>query len=133
MLWSPVGKWPMSLELEASAHTQSPLPRLAQDCFPATAPCSLVSCGPPRLPICQPCPEIGSRNQVTFIGREVHIPCLPLPSALGWGLGGSVRRVRCSIKGRSKAVVIPTQSWQHYGEFRQTTEREPLTHPLSRY
>lgn len=56
---------------------------------------------------------------------------LPLPSAPGWGLGGSggrVRRMPHAVMKRSKAVVIPTQSWQHYGTFsRQLSKGLSLT------
>lgn len=93
VLWSSMGQWCVSLELEAGRS-------LFSHCLPRTDSWaliySLVSWAPPRLPPCQPCPLTRSHNQLTLIGAEAHIPGLPLPSALGWRLGGSVGRVRCT-------------------------------------
>lgn len=94
VLRSPMGKWPMSLSLK-----RQPILTLSSHCVPRTASRPYA---PPRLTICEPCPEIRNHNQVTLIGRETHIPCLPQPSALGWGLGGSVRRVSAPSRGEAR-------------------------------
>lgn len=125
-------QWHMTPNLEALAHTQSLLALPAQDQFLVIYPCSVVSWASPSLSPHHPPLEIKGYNHVTLVEGEAHTPHLPLPSAPGWDLGGSVGRVRCmphAITEKSKAVVILTQSWQHYDQLGKELNEGLLSTP----